>query len=793
MTRRETLKTYRLQVETLGNQLLEALTRAAGGDLEARVELPDDLPVLQAIGEQVNAILEDFGRQRRTGAARIEALEQALAARSAALDAAEADVQAAQKLYFEREWADYVETIDRRPGTASFLWQGEWRRATREALQNGRSVVRRPGQGEETGIAVPIRVGDESIGVLGFGGTEIDLEPDDLATLESIVEQVGLALENQRLFDQNQQALSETETLYYASDGLNRAQSIRDVLKVVGETLDHRGAESVSFLELEFNADGIPEWQEIKATWLAGEALEPLPDGSRFKISRFQLFEKILGENPQIALIDDIETDRRTRDDQNLRAIARQTGAKAMAFLPLSIGQRLIGIIAVQWTEVQKFTSRDSRFFNTLAAQVATAVDGLKLLEDAQERAAELAILADTQSRLSMAVNEDEILGAVTPIFAGAETALHYLETDGSGRPISLQTVSRWRDGRIQVKNPQLGQVRPAAEVDLGPIWLADGRQPIHIADLQADPRSAPLVGDLVEHAGTRATCAVPLRSGGRWQAILTISWAEPHELNRTEEALLRSLAEPLAAVIASRRAQAAQQVAQEQAAKLYEASRRINEAAGDLDQITAVIGEISGAGINRALLMEIDYNERREMAAVEVTGSWFNGQGTPPLEIGHRFTRSSFRSIRYILGQEALFAADLSLEGGLDGETRRLLEENEVRSLAILPLLSANEQIGTIVLQGDRPHDFSTEEMRMLRSLSPQIAVAVQNQRLLKEAQARARREQVLREVTEKVRNAPTVEMVLKTAAAEVGRVFGRKAMVYFNQNLPADPETKP
>ena len=70
-----------------------------------------------------------------------------------------------------------------------------------------------------------------------------------------------------------------------------------------------------------------------------------------------------------------------------------------------------------------------------------------------------------------------------------------------------------------------------------------------------------------------------------------------------------------------------------------------------------------------------------------------------------------------------------------------------------------------------------------MFLSLAPQIAVAVQNRRFLKEAQSRARREQVLREVTERVRNAPTVEMVMKTALNEIGRLFGRKALIYIDE----------
>ncbi len=80
---------------------------------------------------------------------------------------------------------------------------------------------------------------------------------------------------------------------------------------------------------------------------------------------------------------------------------------------------------------------------------------------------------------------------------------------------------------------------------------------------------------------------------------------------------------------------------------------------------------------------------------------------------------------------------------------------------------------------------------MRRLMALTGQAAVAVQSLHLLRDAQRRARREQILRKVTAEVRSVTDVDLIMKTAVREVGRALGREAFVYLRdgeQNVEAD-----
>jgi two-component system sensor histidine kinase/response regulator len=63
---------------------------------------------------------------------------------------------------------------------------------------------------------------------------------------------------------------------------------------------------------------------------------------------------------------------------------------------------------------------------------------------------------------------------------------------------------------------------------------------------------------------------------------------------------------------------------------------------------------------------------------------------------------------------------------------------------------------------------------------LADQATIAFERIRLLEEAERRARREQLLREITARVRSSADVDMIMKTAVQEVGRALGRETFIH-------------
>jgi GAF domain-containing protein len=135
----------------------------------------------------------------------------------------------------------------------------------------------------------------------------------------------------------------------------------------------------------------------------------------------------------------------------------------------------------------------------------------------------------------------------------------------------------------------------------------------------------------------------------------------------------------------------------------------------------------------------------------------------------------------------EEMDAAPLSPENAIGDRGKTSV------SLLYLPLRFGERVLGVMSVQSYQVNAYNSQDVTLLNSIASQVSVAVENIRLYKQAENRARREQVLREVTARVRSSADVETVLRTAAQEVGRALNRPAFVYLdnNQQQPT-PETK-
>jgi GAF domain-containing protein len=122
--------------------------------------------------------------------------------------------------------------------------------------------------------------------------------------------------------------------------------------------------------------------------------------------------------------------------------------------------------------------------------------------------------------------------------------------------------------------------------------------------------------------------------------------------------------------------------------------------------------------------------------------------------------------------------------EAERDFENRIGDESRPSASLLYIPLRLGQQTIGVISVQSYQFNAYNAQDVTLLSSIASQVSVAVENIRLYKQAENRARREQILREVTARVRSSVDVETVLRTAAEEVGRALNRPAFVYLDNN---------
>jgi GAF domain-containing protein len=107
-----------------------------------------------------------------------------------------------------------------------------------------------------------------------------------------------------------------------------------------------------------------------------------------------------------------------------------------------------------------------------------------------------------------------------------------------------------------------------------------------------------------------------------------------------------------------------------------------------------------------------------------------------------------------------------------------------------IVPISLRDEAIGVLGLQGTKDEQQWTEsEITLIETIADQLALAIENARLLQETQQRADRERIIANITSQVRASMDPETILQTAVRELGVALGTdRAFVTLGAGKPPD-----
>jgi GAF domain-containing protein len=720
-------------------------------------------------------------------------LEQRVAERTQELEEALAEVQSVQRRYIEGQWSDY--TTDAVIGDEQL--PDAWLPVMETAVVKQEVITQTNGH---TTMALPVRYADEVIGIMGFGGDVEDTswDTDDISAVEAIIEQVGLALENQRLFDQTQSALLESSTLYEASAKLNAAETYEDVLEVLRKYTILGGKShhiSLNIFNKTWTKTDTPDYVQVLAR------ISDLPENTllpQYKLEDFPEISELLRYN-QSTIVDDIDSDE-ARMHVAMRQLYRDVfNAKSTIFVPLAVGTQWIGFINAVYAEKTSFPDDEMQRTLALASQSAVAVSNKQLLTNTQERATQLETLSHVEAALSQANSEDEILRALMQGFDLADVSsitLNYLNHQPNDA-ITLDMYGFRSNGRF-LPDDMLTRNHgvPMEKSPFANFWQDKSSGIGYITNITNEPGISKALLEHAEKHHWQASAIIPLRRGGVLQAVISITWHNPHKFTDGEKFLFERLLEPTAAVISSRRAQLAQQEALAETASLYRASAEMN-AAQTYDDILSVVRKytIAGQDAQSVSLSMFDrpWTNTQMPELVEVLKYHTTRENA---SIPTRFPLSEFPSAQQILKpDEPTVIEDLTdPELGIDDNTRALYTKFfGAQAIIFAPLVAGGQWIGYINVLYKNKRAFSESNVRRLASIAGQSAVAIQNLGLLEETSRKAQREQMLREITAQVRSSADVDTIMKTAVQEIGRALGRKTYISLEKDSKTKADTSP
>jgi len=312
-----------------------------------------------------------------------------------------------------------------------------------------------------------------------------------------------------------------------------------------------------------------------------------------------------------------------------------------------------------------------------------------------------------------------------------------------------------------------------------------------------AEPRIALDVGEDAVYfdnprlPATRSEAALPLILDDRVLGVLDVQSIEENAFDADDIRSLEYLANQLAVALENARRLELETGVLEATNPFYRMARQV-AAAREMHDVYAVLLEMIGEYHPTQAFIFEPRPERDEMQVVaQLLGDRVR---FPESEDGALAETLHLRPLLAEL-EGPLFVEDVRDEEALPeayhSALTRLREHSAVRSLAVLPVRLGSRLLVHIVVFFTAIHVFSVTEKQFYAALADTGAVVMENIRLLESTQRRVAREQAIRDITDRMRQAPDIEWLMRITAESLVQTLGGEG-AYVHLGLPtAAPET--
>jgi len=485
-----------------------------------------------------------------------------------------------------------------------------------QAIRQGDSVVVSGNGSLPAAMAVPMRDQERVVGVLELLDPTRDRSwtEDDRLLVEQVADQLTLALENARLFQQTQAALAETEHLYRASAALNVASSYTEVLEALrAHSVLGEGSHNVS-LNL-FNRpwktpEDVPEWVFARARWtqLDEESLSP-----RYPLAQFPAARLLRPEQPLV--VEDVAADPRLDEATRALYLQRFRGGSTV-FFPLNVGGEWIGYINAIYPQPRTFSEADLRRTMALVSQAAVSVQNLRLIEETQRRAEQLQTAAEiardtTSASLELDTLLNRAVNLIRERFGYYHASIFLLDEQGAFVRVRASTGEA---GAEMVRRKH--RLAVGSQSVIGQT-TATG-QPVVVNDVTDSTihRPNPLLPE------TRAEVGIPMKIGDQVIGAIDVQSTHPYAFSEDDIQVLQILADQLAVAVENARAY---ELAQQAVAEMQEADRLKSQFLANMShELRTPLNSI--IGFSRVILKGID-GPINEMQEQDLTAIYNAGQ----------------------------------------------------------------------------------------------------------------------------------------------------------------------
>jgi len=379
----------------------------------------------------------------------------------------------------------------------------------------------------------------------------------------------------------------------------------------------------------------------------------------------------------------------------------------AIVGMPLKIGERVVGVMNVAYTQPHEFEDIELQMLSILADQAAIAIENVRLYEASESERRRVYLLHDIAQVVTQTLDPAELLQrAVTLInenLNGESTEAFMLDPDGD----RMQLIASVRRDRIPIAKLDR---RIDMRIGKGLIgWVAEYGEPLLRADVRGDDLwlRIPGVGENV-----RSALCVPVFANEDIRAVIAVFHQKIGAFQLEHLDLLVSIAHQVGLALANaERYQQINRRLSEMTALRHVAqvvNRRL-EMQSLLSEVVRQVGEELGYPVVEIYLVEDDELVLRA------------ARGTDD-EIPFRIPISQGVTGRTVRSAEAIYVPDVSLDPDY------LSNGDGTKSEIAVPLQKDGVVIGVLNVESPIRNDLNEDDMRLLMLLADNISIAIEN-----------------------------------------------------------------
>jgi GAF domain-containing protein/CheY-like chemotaxis protein len=569
------------------------------------------------------------------------------------------------------------------------------------------------------GLAVPVKLGDQVVGVLwALYSRPRQTSPEDIALGTDLARVVAVAVQNARLYEAARRREAEARALFEVGRLINTATLDPD--RVLDLIVDRaRDLMRVRACGI-FRVDGPESLRYVRGAGLSAAFVEalsiPLGQGTSGRAirERSAVWSVDILNDPGVSL------------DPATRALVEHEGYRAVLSVPIEIKDASYGCLAAYWWDAHEPTGTEIATLSSLATLAAVALENARLYHETRTHAVRLESLNRVGRAVSASLRLDEVLEQVAQAAAalfGATLATVWVADEESRvltRRASHGDRSILATLPVRLGYGQGGAGRVAAERRA-------------LVDVRVDREPNLLVRERSMDVGITSFTGVPVLLGDRLLGVLGIGRRDETPLSAADQALLEALMGQAAIAIENARLYEAAQQHEAEAVALAEASLRF----GATLRREAVVESLA-EGTYRVLghawsVLSVAPDTR------EITAARRSGEPADPVD-----DRSANAAARLEVGRR--LAPDLIATGGAllfprvgdipaDHPARAAVERSGMRSLLLVPVVTSG--VVRSILVGsihDEGPQFTERDQRLAEAIADRAGTALEHARLYEE-----------------------------------------------------------